>query len=104
MTKITIASAPFNIGDYGVSQFQYLPRYTIGTTGPININAYTEKQMTKTTITVRSDAGTMRDFEKEDEAMEFAQAEAHRLNATTYLVKVYKIVKPKREVTVEDVL
>lgn len=61
--------------------------------------------MTSTTIRVVTYTNS-KDFDgptAERDALEWAQEQAHQSNATVYLTRAFKVVKPKREVTVEDV-
>lgn len=61
--------------------------------------------MTTTTIRVTNNE-SQREFDgdgAEAAALEYARELAHSSNKTVYLQRVYKTVKPKREVTEEDV-
>ena len=77
----------------------------ISNPAPIYFTITPSTPMTTTTIRVFSTSGS-REFDgvnAEKDALEYAQEQAHATNTTIYLQRVYKIVKPKREVTVEDV-
>ena len=59
---------------------------------------------THTTLVVGAETG--KEFDGSDapsRALEYARELAHSSNKTVYLLKVYKTVKPKREVVEEDV-
>lgn len=68
-------------------------------------NSYSQDTMTSTTIRVTNNESAKEfDGDKaEVQALEYARELAHSSNKTVYLQKVYKLVKPKREVTEEDV-
>lgn len=57
--------------------------------------------MTKTSYEVRTATTVIGVYDTEDKALDAAQEYAQKHNETVFILKPVKVVKPKREVTVE---
>ncbi len=94
---------------YNLQSFHVCPNNQniglLGLLGKLTFTGESPVAITKSTIRVTSGSFTQ-DFDGDtamDKAVEAASEQAQKSNETVYIFKVAKVVRPKREVTVEDV-